>query len=265
MLLHVSGHRLRFDLLGTGSRTICFAHALAADSGMWAEQVPALLACGFRVLTIDMRGHGGSHAVTGDYTLRELAADIAAIIAATELDRVDFVGLSIGGMIGEALAIHFKQHVASLFLCETPPASLKNAREIWAPRMAAARAAKSLEPIADATMARWLTEEFRTRNPRRWRQIRETVAGTSVAGYCGCVAALSNFDFTHDLPALTVPALVLCGEDDKASSLEENRRLAELIPGGRFVAFAGARHLPNIEAPERFNRILLDWLDATSA
>jgi len=265
MLLRVNDRRLRFDLLGTGRRTICFAHALAADSGMWAEQVPALLARGFRVLTIDMRGHGRSDAVTGDYTLRELAADIAAIIAAVELDRVDFVGLSIGGMIGEALAVHFKEHVASLFLCETPPASLKNAREIWAPRMAAARTANSLEPIADPTMARWLTEEFRARNPGRWRQIRETVAGTSVAGYCGCVAALSNFDFTRDLPALAVPALVLCGEDDKASSLEENRRLAELIPGGRFVAFAGARHLPNIEAPERFNRILLDWLDATSA
>jgi 3-oxoadipate enol-lactonase len=264
MLLRVNHHRLRFDLLGTGNRTICFAHALAADSGMWAEQVPALLARGFRVLTIDMRGHGGSDSVAGDYTLKELAGDVAGVLAAMEFEKVDFVGLSIGGMIGEALAIHFKERVASLFLCESPPASLKNAREIWTPRMASALAAKSLEPIADATMARWLTEEFRARNPVRWRQIRETVASTSVAGYCGCIAALSNFDFTCDLPKLAVPALVLCGEDDKASSLEENRKLAELIPGGRFVAFAGARHLPNVEAPKRFNRILLEWLDGTS-
>src|SRR5262245_65484385 len=100
-MMRLNDRRLRFDLLGTGNRTICFAHALAADSGMWAEQVPVLLARGFRILTIDMRGHGGSDAVIGDYTLRELAAEIAAVIAAMELDRVDFVGLSIGGVIGD--------------------------------------------------------------------------------------------------------------------------------------------------------------------
>jgi pimeloyl-ACP methyl ester carboxylesterase len=76
------------------------------------------------------------------------------------------------------------------------------------------------------------------------------------------VAALSQFDFTAELPGVRVPALVLYGEDDKATSREENERLARLIPGGRFVAFAGARHLPNVEAPDRFNAILCDWLDS---
>jgi 3-oxoadipate enol-lactonase len=227
---------------------------------MWAEQIPALLAQGFRVLRIDMRGHGGSDAASGNYSLTELARDMVAVFDALNIERVDYVGLSIGGMIGEALAVHHPSRVASLMLCETPPAALKNADEIWSPRVAAARAANALEPIAEATMERWLTPEFRSRNPSRWRQIRDTVAATSVAGYCGCVAALSNFDFTGELPQLRVPALVVYGEEDRATSHEENQRLAALIPGGSFMAFPGVRHLPNVEAPDRFNRILTEWL-----
>jgi 3-oxoadipate enol-lactonase len=225
--------------------------------------MPVLLAAGVRVLRLDMRGHGGSDPVPGDYTLAQLAADIAAVLDALGISQVDYVGLSIGGMIGEALALHHPTRVSSLMLCETPPASLKNAKQIWGPRVAAVREEGSLAPIADATMERWLTPEFRARQEARWQQIRETVAATSVAGYCGCVAALSNFDLTADLPNICVPSLVLYGEEDRATSHEENQRLASLIPGGRFVAFPGARHLPNIEDPARFNAILMNWLRLT--
>jgi 3-oxoadipate enol-lactonase len=260
MLLTTGGRRLHYDLIGDGARTVVFAHALAADSGMWAEQVPAVLAMGARCLRIDMRGHGGSDSIPGDYSLAELASDIVAVLDALRIARADFVGLSIGGMIGEALAIHHASRVSSLLLCESPPATLKNAKAIWAPRIAAARAANSLEPIADATMERWLTPAFQIRCPSRWQQIRDTVVATSVEAYCGCVHALSNFDFTTELPHVRVPALVLYGEEDKASSHEENQKLAALIPGGRFVAFPGARHLPNIEDAARFNTILTNWL-----
>jgi 3-oxoadipate enol-lactonase len=196
----------------------------------------------------------------GDYTLQSLASDIVALLDALVIWRIDYVGLFIGRMIGEALAIHYPSRVSSLLLRETPPASLKNAGEIWEPRVAAVRKHHSLEPIADATMERWLTAEFRTRNPCRWQQIRDSVVATSVAGYCGAVAALSDFDFAAELPHLRAPTLVLYGEDDRATSREENQRLSSLIPGGRFVQFAGARHLPNVEDPARFNSILTDWL-----
>ena len=261
MLLNLGARRVCYDLIGPeDGRTVVFAHALAADNGMWVEQIPALIGLGFRVLRIDMRGHGGSHAASGDYTLQELASDIVAVLDHLAIEKADYVGLSIGGMIGEALAIHFPERVSSLMLCETPPASLRNAAEIWGPRVSTIRAANSLEPIADATMERWLTPDFRMRHPKRWQQIRDTVAATTPDGYCGCVAALSRFDFARELPNVRLPALVLYGEEDRATSHEENQRLASLIPGGRFFAFAGARHLPNVEAPDRFNRILIEWL-----
>jgi 3-oxoadipate enol-lactonase len=265
MLLNLAGRRIHYDLVGPpGAGVVCFAHALAANSGMWAEQVAALTAQGWRVLRVDMRGHGGSAPPDGDTTLDALAGDIAAVIDALGIGRAHFVGLSIGGMIGQALALRQGPKVASLMLCESPPASLPRVAQIWAPRIAAVRAANSCEPIADATMERWLSPAFRAREPARWRQIRDTVAATDPAGYLGGIHALSNFDFTRELPSLRIPAMALYGEDDAASSAEENERLAALIPGGRFVPFAGARHLPNVEAPERFNRILLDWLGAQS-
>jgi len=188
MLFTLGKRRLHYDLLGpsflgpASVRTVCFAHALAADSGMWAEQVPAVLALGLRVLRVDMRGHGGSDACAGDYSLQSLASDIVALMDGLGIAQVDYVGLSIGGMIGEALAVHYTPRVASLMLCETPPAALRNADQIWGPRVAAVRAAGSLEPIADATMERWLTPHFKARNPQRWQQIRDTIAASSVAG-----------------------------------------------------------------------------------
>ena len=263
MLLNLGARRIYYDLVGPPeAAVVCFAHALAADSGMWAEQVPALTAQGLRVLRVDMRGHGGSDPPDGNTTLDELAGDIAQVIDALGIVRVHFVGLSIGGMIGQALALRHGAKVASLMLCESPPASLINVKQIWAPRIAAVTAAQSCAPIADGTMERWLSPAFKARHPVRWGQIRATVAATDPAGYLSCVHALSNFDFTSELSSLRVPAMALYGEDDVASSAEENQRLASLIPGGRFVAFPGARHLPNVEAPDRFNRILLDWIAA---
>src|SRR4051812_38845 len=120
MLFTLAECRLHYDLIGAPSgRVMCFAHALAADSGMWAEQVPAVLATGRQVLRIDMRGHGGSSAPPGDYSLESLASDIVALLDRLGIERVDYVGLSIGGMIGEALAIHHPTRVSSLMLCET--------------------------------------------------------------------------------------------------------------------------------------------------
>src|SRR5260370_38939934 len=106
MLLIRAGARIYYDLVGPpAAGVVCFAHALAADSGMWAEQVPALTAQGWRVLRVDMRGHGGSASPDGDTTLDQLAGDIAQVVDALGIGRGHFVGLSIGGMIGQAVRL----------------------------------------------------------------------------------------------------------------------------------------------------------------
>jgi len=263
MLLPIAGHRLYFDLVGPeDGPVVCITHSLASDSGMWAEQMLPPLQAGFRVLRIDMRGHGGSDPVAGDYTMKALAGDVALVLEALSLPRVHYIGLSIGGMIGQAFAIEHGAKLVSALWSDTLPASPKGAADQWAERMNTVRSANSLEPLADPTMERWFTDAFKPSKPGRWKQIRDTVAATTPAGYLGCSAAIMNFDFTAQLPALRVPTLVVCGADDPGTPASENRRLAGLVPGGRYQEIANARHFPNVEHPEAFNRIMMGWLEA---
>ena len=157
MLLPLAGRRLYYDLTGPeDGPVVCITHSLASDGGSWAEQVPALLQAGFRVLRLDMRGHGGSEPVSGDYTMQALAADVAAALDALAIPRVHYIGLSIGGMIGQAFALGHPQKLISAMWCDTLPASPRGAAEVWAQRMTTVRQAGSLEPIADGTVEmRW--------------------------------------------------------------------------------------------------------------
>jgi 3-oxoadipate enol-lactonase len=263
MLLPLDGRNIAYDLLGSATApVVCMTHSLASDGGMWTEQVPALLAAGFRVLRIDMRGHGGSAAVGGDYTMSALAADVAAVIDALSIPRVHFMGLSIGGMLGQAFALEHSAKVASAMWCDTLPASPSGANEIWQQRVDTVRGANSLTPLADPTIERWLTDAVKESRPGRWKEIRDTIVGTTAAGYLGCVAAIRHFDFVSRLPTLKLPVLVVCGSDDAGTPAADNRRLAGLIPGGRYEEIINARHFPNVEHPDTFNRIMLGWLNA---
>ncbi len=255
------GITLSADLLGDpGRRTVCLVHALGADSGLWAEQVPALLAAGYRVLRIDLRGHGGSTATPGAYSMAMLGDDLAFLLRRLDLGPVDYVGLSLGGMSGQTLALDHPGLLRSIVICDALPESLPNAAAIWGPRLAAVRAAGSVAPVAQATIERWLTPAFQAAHPARWAEILATIEATPADGYSGCVEAIMAFSHVARLPTLSIPALVLCGEHDHAVPPAEGERIARLVPDGRFTSIADARHLPNVEKPEDFNRVLLEWL-----
>jgi 3-oxoadipate enol-lactonase len=261
MHINLAGRRIYYDLNGPDAApVVCFAHSLASDSGMWAEQMPPLLAAGYRVLRLDMRGHGGSDPVAGDYTMAQLADDVAASLDFLGIARVQFIGLSIGGMLGQAFAIAHGQRLISLLLCDTAPQTMAGAREAWAPRIDAVKRTKSVAPLADATMQRWFTDAYKPRNPGRWKQIHASIGGTTPEGYLGCAGAIMNFDFVPELPALKVRTLVVCGAMDEGTPPAGNKRIAELVPGARYEEIANARHFPNVEQAETFNRVMLDWL-----
>ncbi|HTZ36076.1 MAG TPA: alpha/beta fold hydrolase [Stellaceae bacterium] len=262
MLLPLNGRSIHYDLVGAdGAPTVCITHSLASDGGSWAEQVPALLQAGFRVLRIDMRGHGGSDPVAGDYTMADLAGDVALVLDGLSIPRVHYIGLSIGGMLGQAFALGHPQKLISILWCDTLPASPSGAKAAWDERMGIVRRANSLQPIGDATMERWFTDAFRAKNPRRWKEIRDTIVATTPEGYLGCCAAILGFDFTGRLGSVKAPTLVVCGAEDPGTPAAENRKLAGLVPGGRYEEIAGMRHFPNVEAPDAFNPIMLGWLE----
>ena len=266
MLLTLPGRTICYDILGPeGGEVVAFSHSLAADLGLWVEQVPALLAAGYRVLRTDLRGHGGSRADAVSYTMDGLADDLVAVADALAIPRFHFVGLSIGGAIGQSLGIRYAERVQSLMLCDTQSESFPDAATHWGARIQKLAQAGSVEAIADDTMARWLTQEYRSRHPGRWRQIRDTVAACTVHGYVGCAQALTHFHYTDQLGAVRAPALVACGSDDPRATPEESRRIAAMFADGRYEEFTGARHVPNVEQPDAFNRVLLQWLTHTRA
>lgn len=261
MLLPLSDRVLCYDLIGPEQgEVVAFSHSLAADLGLWAEQVPALTANGYRVLRVDLRGHGGSRDAKIPYSIDDLADDMIAVADATGIARFHFVGLSIGGAIGQSLGLRYPDRIASLMLCDTQSESFPDAAAHWGKRIEKLYATGSVESIADETMERWLTAVYRAKNPLRWNQIRATVAGCTVAGYVGCAQALADFHYTGRLHEVGAPVLVACGSEDPRATPEESRRIAALFRDGRYQEFTGARHVPNVEQADAFNAVLLDWL-----
>jgi 3-oxoadipate enol-lactonase len=263
MLINLAARKLYYSLEGPeNGQVVCFTHSLASDGGMWAEQLPPLLSAGYRVLRLDMRGHGGSDPVAGNYTMAQLADDVAVSLDFLGIQKVQYIGLSIGGMLGQAFAVAHGQKLISAMWCDTSPQTPPGAQAAWAPRIDAVKKANSLKPLADPTMERWFTDAFKPRKPERWKQINATIAGTTPAGYLGCTAAIMDFDFVPKLPSLKVPTLVVCGAKDEGTPPAGNKKIAELVPGGRYEEIADARHFPNVEHPDVFNRIMLGWLNA---
>ena len=260
-LIPLKNRKLYYDLTGREGPVVCMTHSLASDGGMWAEQVPVLLNAGYRVLRLDMRGHGGSDPVPGTYTMSELAGDVIAALDHLGFNRVHYIGLSIGGMIGQALAIEHQPRLISAMLCDTMPVYPEASLATWEERKKPVRQANSVEPHADSSVSRWLTDAFKAKNPARYKQLRDTIAATSPQGYLGCVEAISKIDFIADLPSVKIPVMTICGSDDAGTPPAANRRIAALVANGRYGEIAHALHFPNVEHPGVFNGIMLGWLD----
>jgi 3-oxoadipate enol-lactonase len=174
---------------------------------------------------------------------------------------VHYIGLSIGGMIGQGFALAYPAYLSSLCLCDTQPSTPPGSTATWDERKAVVRKS-GLASLADATMQRWFTDEFMKVNAMRWREIRDTISGTTPQGSVGCMSAIQNFDYLEKLSTIRVPSLVICGDLDEGTPPDRNKLIASKIPGGKYEGIANARHLPNVERPEPFNRIMMGWLAA---
>ena len=263
MLLSSATHRIYYDFVGPDAGdVVCFAHALLADGGMWADQVSPLLQAGFRTLRVDMRGHGGSDAPSGPCTVMDLARDILAVLDHLSLKKVHFVGLSIGGVIGQAFGVHFPERLLSLVLSDTNPAAAPNAKTMWAERIAVVEKAGSAAPLALGMMGRLLSAEFKSRKPGRWQEIFATIEATRPQGVYAGAQALQSFDFKQRLLSITTRSLVLCGQNDPATPPSEAKKIAGLIPHARYVEIPDALHFPNVEQADLYSKVLLNWLSA---
>jgi 3-oxoadipate enol-lactonase len=248
--------RLHYRIDGPeAGATLVLSNSLGTDFEMWAPQVEALSAR-FRVLRYDTRGHGQSSVPPGEYTIAQLGRDVLALLDFLHFDRVQFAGLSMGGMTGMWLGVHAPERITTLTLANTaariaPP-------ELWNTRIEKVNAG-GMAAISDAVLGRWFTQDFSAREPARIVTMKTMLERTPAAGYAACCAAIRDMDQREAVAAIPAPTLVIAGTHDEATPPADGRFLATTIGDARYIELPAA-HLSNIETAPAFTAALVDFL-----
>ena len=233
--------------------------SLGTTLSMWDPQLQGLSAAA-RLIRFDQRGHGASPAPSGPYTIDDLGGDVLALMDRLGLERVAYCGLSIGGMIGQWLAINAPGRIDRLILLCTSP--YLPAEQEWRDRAATVREAGGPEVVADAVLGRWFTPEFAERNPEVVARHRQMIASIPAEGYAGCCEAIATMDLRPGLDRVTAQTLVICGAEDPTVPPATGRELAVAIPGAGFVVLDPGAHLLSAERATEVSALIAGHLHA---
>ncbi len=258
MKLKANGIEINYQIEGDGP-VVTFSHSLACNLSMWDEQAQGLEGR-FRVLRYDTRGHGQTEAPAGAYTLDQLAEDLKGLLDGLGIAETHFVGLSMGGMIGQVFALKHPSRVQSLALCDTTSRYPAGAAAVWEERIKTV-AARGMEPMVAPTLERWFTAPFRARRTDVMERVGAMIRSTPPAGYVGCCHALPKISVTEKLRDVRCPALVIVGEEDPGTPVEMARDIQAALPAAELAILSRASHLSNVEQPGEFNRVLGGFLD----
>ncbi len=235
---------------------IVFANSLGTDFRLWDQILPYLPA-GLKILRFDKRGHGLSSCPGGDYRMDDLVQDTVRLLEALEIRDCLFVGLSIGGIIAQGLAASHPQLLRAMVISNT--AARIGTEAMWRERIDAARAG-GIEALADSVMERWFSADYRRQREHELTAWRNMLTRTPLDGYIGCSAAIAVNDFTESTAGLSLPTLAIAGSEDGSTPPDLVRATADLIPGSRFELIGNAGHLPCVEQPATYARILNDFI-----
>ncbi|GAB2759351.1 3-oxoadipate enol-lactonase [Nocardioides pakistanensis] len=231
--------------------------SLGTTLAMW-DDLAGVLAERFRVVRFDTRGHGESPVPAGPYRLDDLVADVVALADTLDIDRFGYVGLSLGGLVGQALAAAHPDRVSALVLCCTGP-SFGDAAT-WQERAARVRA-EGMRWLVEPTKGRWFPDGFVEAQPDRAQPLLDMIAGTDPEGYASCCEAIAGTDVTGRLSSVTAPTRVIAGAEDPVSPPEVGQVLADRIPDADLVVIQGASHIANAAQPETFDAAVLEHLE----
>lgn len=245
---------------GAGANTLVLGNSLGTTPAMWDGLIEEL-ARERQVVRYDHRGHGRSPVPPGPYTIDDIAGDVIELLDRLGLERVSYLGVSLGGMVGMWLAAHAPERIDRLILCCTSPHMPPASR--WHERAAAVRAADSVAAVADSVVQRWLTPAYAQAHPGVFQALREMLATNPPEGYACCCEAIGAMDLRPSLGTIRAPTLVIGADQDLATPAEAHGRVAaDRIPGSRFVLVEGAAHIAPVEQPEAMLALVADHLDA---
>ncbi len=239
---------------------IVFANSLGTDFRLWDEIIP-LLPEGLRILRFDKRGHGLSSCPAGNYSIGDLVTDTAQLMQALDFRNSLFVGLSIGGLIAQGLASHHSELVSSIIISNSA-AKIGN-EQMWQERMQTLRSG-GIEALAENILERWFSKSFKINQPEALLGWRNMLTRTPVEGYLGCCAAIAATDFTQSTAELELPALLIAGEEDGSTPPQLVEGTADLLNNSQYELIKNAGHLPCVEQPEQYARILSDFIRKTA-
>ena len=244
---------------GRGERWVTFVTGIANDLSLWDGQVAALER-DFNVLRYDLRGHGGTPASGGAYTIELLVSDLAALLDQLNIRRTSVIGLGLGGAIAQAFALAHPDRVDKLMPCCCRARMVPDFAAMWH-KLRETVSTNGLESIVEPTVQRWFSEDFKSRHPEVLEKIRKMIRSTTREGYMGVTAAFLGLDVEAELGSIKAPTLYVSGAEDKLGgppALMEG--LAAKVKGARHVSVPNAAHIANIQNPEGFNRVLMDFL-----
>lgn len=237
---------------------LMLSNSLGTTLHMWDPQAKALSAQ-FRLIRYDRRGHGKSGAPKGPYSMERFGRDVLAIIDALGIEKVNWCGLSMGGMVGQWLGANSPDRLEKLILSNTT--CYYADKGLWDGRIKFARE-KGIAALVDGTMERWFTKEFRERCPDTIEWMADMFRTTPVEGYVGCCEAIAAMDHRDLLTRIKAPTLLIAGRHDPATTMQDGEFIQSRIPGAQ-LAILEAAHISNIEQPEAYTKVILDFLKAT--
>jgi 3-oxoadipate enol-lactonase len=243
-------------------RTIVLSHALGADASLW-DALANSLAATYRVVCYDHRGHGDSDTPQGPYTMADLADDAGGLLA--EIDArfntgpVVWVGISLGGMVGQEVALRYPERIAAMVIANACAAYPAEACAQWQQRIATINA-DGVEAVADGTMQRWFSDAFRAAQPATVARWRRRVTSTAQAGYAGACHAVMQHDTTARLARIKVPIALIAGGADLGTPVAMLQAMADALTNASLTTIDAAAHLSVIEEPARFEVAVRDLL-----
>jgi 3-oxoadipate enol-lactonase len=250
--------QLNFVKEGRGPDMV-LSHALGCDLRMW-DAVAAQLAPSYTVLRYDHRGHGQSEIVPGPYSIEAMADDAAALIEKQASSAVHFIGLSMGGMVAQQLAVRHPQLVTSIVVANSSSSYDEAARVIWKARIETVRS-QGMEAIADGVMQRWFTPEFREdpEGAKRVAAMRAVLLATDAKAYVDSCEAVSRIEFYATNPRIACPALVIAGTRDESTPPAMAEAIRNSISGAQLVTLPTA-HLSAVERPTEFASLVVEFI-----
>ncbi|MFK4441747.1 3-oxoadipate enol-lactonase [Caballeronia udeis] len=249
---------LNYRLQGEGSRSLVCIHGVGSSLEAW-EGVAAKLDGTFRILTLDLRGHGRSSMVKGRYEIDDFVGDVLALADHAGFDKFDLAGFSLGGLIAQRLALTHAPRLRKLVLLATVAGRTPEERELVAARLAALQAGDRGSHY-DASVSRWLTEGFQQRHPELVARMRQRNAENDPDCYASAYRVLAQTDFGGLIDQINVPTLIATGEEDQGSNPRMAHFMHQRIPGSQLEILPGLRHSILIEAPDLVATLLRRFL-----